>query len=191
MSSFPITSKSCLISIQSHFCFSPARGVDWNIMKVYVRRRCGKAATPPLASATLLFRWTLWCKCCKGTTAAQAEAGMLAYAHDWLIDWYTVINQRAGCLFNHSQSLWTLITATILPVAVSAHYKHRHLAVCSGERETEFFTNVNLCTPIWHFPLLIGFVFCLPLLPIHYQGWLALFPSPVGHWRTASSTNPD
>lgn len=31
-----------------------------------------------------------------------------------------------------------------------------------SERETEFFTNVNLCTPIWHLPLLIGLYLSVP-----------------------------
>lgn len=105
-------------------------------------------------NVTCLFIWTLWCECCKTSRQCSLRQAY-SYTHSWLIDWYTVINQRAGCLFNHSQSLWTLITATILPVAVSAHYKHRHLAVCLRERDRILhkckfmYTHLTLSTLDW------------------------------------------
>lgn len=159
-------SRASHVSLASNHilcCSLWAEGADWDIIRAYVCRQSGKSSSSTFGPChTPLYIHS-------GADAVKhwsgADSGKLTHTCSWLIDWYMVINRRAGRLFNHRQSLWTLITATILPVAVSAHYNHSHLPVWERERDkilqiSKFmYTHLTLSNLDW-------FVFLL-LLPSH------------------------
>lgn len=105
---FPIAIQSCFISVQSHFSSSHAEGAERASTRLMWADKVRKPRLHLVCRLSLFFFppiRTLWCK-------QAMKRRSWADSCELMTDWSAVINQRAGSLFNRSQSLWTLRTAT-------------------------------------------------------------------------------
>lgn len=117
------------------FCCPGSRGSRLRHHQGLCAQTAAKAEPPFFTFVTSVFMRAVWCDCCRTSRrcsrsqpcrAVPCRATPRHAGRPWLIDWYAPMNQWAGRLFNHGQSLWTLITAShpaAPPLAASALFK--------------------------------------------------------------------